>query len=544
MSGGRLQQRRLALALAALAVAGVVAACGGGDGATPGKVDAPPVDDTTPILEPDGPLHGVMMTGALPAEGPVTDWRLGFTTADREAVAVVGVGDDAAEGGEVVVAWYSLTGPGTRELLFSQRVEVRPGVPVFSQGVAEPGLAPGTYEVAATLGDRQVRAPWVVRVGDEPARDTDVSGVVAPSVQGSTLEDWEIPTPGEQGWYEPQGPSEPSEPGPCTLDANDVRGGMTPMTDVSVSAFFLGECSARTLTAAVAGTPVVLASSAETDGPLSSLHGAADVCTDLAGGSDLPGTVVHLAATGSDGAAATSDYILPDFGEIGPVVGIETQPPAGTRVEAGDTITVTALAMLIPPALGVKVLYLSAGDHLLESVPNLSGSSEPVSCDLRRNVAVIDSYRYTVPDDPPPVVTLQGESVDFQDRRGEHSTETVSFPTVDGELWEGTMNHTVTPPYAGPCEILGTARFIVEPNGDVAASYDVAGCGVSEPHAEFTGTATDEAFSFPELIVQTNGELIPKVSPTRARATLANLQGPAGLGTQWVTEWDMLCVNC
>jgi hypothetical protein len=249
----------------------------------------------------------------------------------------------------------------------------------------------------------------------------------------------EIPTPGEQGWYEPEAPAEPSAPRPCAVDS--INGSMSPMTDVRASAWFLGECTARTLTAAVSGPPVTLASSTEPGGPLSSLHGAADICTDLAGGSDLPGTVVHYTATGSDGAAITSDYTLPDLGEIGPVVGIETVPPAGTRVKAGDTIKVRALAMLMPPALGVKVLYLSAGDELLESVPNLSGSSEPVPCDLGRYYALIQSYRYEVPDDPPPVITLTADSADFEGRRGDYSTETVQFPTVDS-AWTGTIRAT------------------------------------------------------------------------------------------------------
>jgi hypothetical protein len=119
------------------------------------------------------------------------------------------------------------------------------------------------------------------------------------------------------------------------------------------------------------------------------------------------------------------------------------------------------------------------------------------------------------------------------------------------ETWKGTMNHTVTGvgasaghnPCGDPQEIQGTVRFGVAPNGRVTASYDVEGCNVSQPHAEFTGTATDEGFSFPGLIVQTNGELIPKVSPTRARATLTNLQGSAAGGAQWVTKWDMRCVS-
>ena len=116
-----------------------------------------------------------------------------------------------------------------------------------------------------------------------------------------------------------------------------------------------------------------------------------------------------------------------------------------------------------------------------------------------------------------------------------------------GQVWKGTMNHTVTSQF-GECTLTrlqGTVRLAVKPSGQVTGTYDITttDCGsVSEPHAEFTGTVTDRAFSFPQLIVQTNGEPIPKVSDRRARATLTNMQGPY---TTWVTEWDLRCEeNC
>jgi hypothetical protein len=87
-------------------------------------------------------------------------------------------------------------------------------------------------------------------------------------------------------------------------------------------------------------------------------------------------------------------------------------------------------------------------------------------------------------------------------------------------------------------------RLVVHPDGSVDGTYDVSGCGVSEPHAEFTGTVTAEGFTFPELIVQTNGELIPKVSPTQAEARLTNFQGSGGVGARWVTTWDLMCTSC
>jgi hypothetical protein len=42
----------------------------------------------------------------------------------------------------------------------------------------------------------------------------------------------------------------------------------------------------------------------------------------------------------------------------------------------------------------------------------------------------------------------------------------------------------------------------------------------------------------------TNGMLIPKVSPTQAKATLTNCQCSGGAGVRWVTTWNLTCKTC
>jgi hypothetical protein len=113
------------------------------------------------------------------------------------------------------------------------------------------------------------------------------------------------------------------------------------------------------------------------------------------------------------------------------------------------------------------------------------------------------------------------------------------------ECWEGTAKSTITTPSpngscGNPTHTEAAITLVVGGDGSVKGEYDVTGCGVSEPHAEWTGTATDAGFLFPRLVVFTNGSLVPKVSPTRARATLTNIQGT----TTWVTTWDLTCKTC
>jgi hypothetical protein len=75
------------------------------------------------------------------------------------------------------------------------------------------------------------------------------------------------------------------------------------MTDVTASAFAIGPCTEFTPTATVSGPPQVIGSDDSLEGPISSVIGSADGCS-LPGGSDLPGTVVHL---GLEGTATATD---------------------------------------------------------------------------------------------------------------------------------------------------------------------------------------------------------------------------------------------
>jgi len=239
------------------------------------------------------------------------DPRLGFTTDDKSATAVVGLGVDVPEGATLTVAWYRLRGVDGREHLFSHKIVVGPGGLARSQGVAPKGLAPGQYETVATMGERQVRAPWVVRVAAEPQRygagSAEFTSFVgqAPSPQ----EDWEVPGPGESGWDgDLPPPPEGSPPDTCTIVG--FHPGLVPLTDVTASAFALGPCSELTLDATVAGLRVRIGSM-EPGHAFSSVYGQVDVCS-LPGGRDLPGTVVRFQVSGS--ATGELDFTLPDLG--------------------------------------------------------------------------------------------------------------------------------------------------------------------------------------------------------------------------------------
>ncbi len=503
--------------------------------------DAPPDDpgrptgpeENAPFRLRDGALLGVMLT-ADPVEGGQAEPRMIFTTDDTQVTALVVLGDDVPAGATLLIAWSSVQGIDDGEVLFTHDVPVGPGGEAFSVGVSETGLAPGRYEVAATLGDAEVRLPWRVEIAREGTQAGKAR--MASALAQSGDEDWNVPDSGSSGWYEPTPESPPAEPGPCEIVSLVAR--FDPMRSVGASTRWNGTCSAMTLEAAVAGSPTTVAT-LPAAGPsrIPQLEGRVDLC-ELPGGSDLPGTVVRWTATGSDGTTASDAFTVPDFGEA-LMVDMGSVPEPG-HVDPGQRIALRAMAIVPPTSLGIQELVITVNGETLQRVGNLSETSSPEPCDDGRLGAVKFTH-YDVPQDAPSEIEICAHAVGFDGTEAEHC---IKFFT--GEVWDGTVNSIVTTEGpGGPCgnriPVQGTARFVVAGDGSVTGTYDVDGCGVSEPHADFTGTVTDAGFLFPQLIVFTNGELIPKVSPTHATGTFTNQQGPA---TTWVTTWDLACMTC
>jgi len=105
------------------------------------------------------------------------------------------------------------------------------------------------------MGRHQVRVPWVVRIADEPGRGAGRKGLPASRAQESTWRTGRSDARrtrlvraggADRGGRAVRAPS-------CAVDS--INGSMSPMTDVRASAWFLGECSARSLTAAVSDPP-------------------------------------------------------------------------------------------------------------------------------------------------------------------------------------------------------------------------------------------------------------------------------------------------
>ena len=528
----------------ALSLAIVLAACSGGASAPPGGAtgSGTGVDASTPMVQADGPLRGLVLTEELAKDGSATAPRLSFTTEDQRVTALVGLGSDVGTGSTLRVAWYRLTEIDGREELFTHEIPVGPGGSAFSEGLAAGGLAPGVYLTVATLGEREVRMPWVVRIA-ESGSARDQSGGVSGAAQPATGdEDWNVPDGGDSGWNEPSGPDEPPPPpGPC--EVLRVFAGFEPFADVSASASWQGTCSSMTLAATVSGPALPIASVSEIDpARLPFLAGAAGLC-DLPGGSDLPGTVVHLTATWSEGATGTAYFTVPDFGETLEAL-VQSIPDPGVRVEPGQRIRLRGMAVVMPAALGVEKVSLRAGDQLIDEVGNASETSSPEPCDFGR-LGAVDRTSFTVPQNPPAVLEICADARGFDGTKASHCIE---FYT--GEVWQGEVTGDAVQAQCSPPSVplSGEIRLVVAPDGTVSGTvterrdgFTCAGTPVPAFEGNYTVTGTKTATAF-ELTATGTGSRTVTVPIDGDRATVTIDEVNEGYGATVV--YTLRCVTC
>lgn len=380
------------------------------------------MDEDAPFRLRDGALLGAMLT-TDPAEDTSVRPSLVFRTDDTAVAAVVGLGEDVEEGSTISFTWSSLSGIDRREALFTHDIPVGSGGEAVSVGVAEAGLAPGRYEVAAELGEDSVLLPFRVEVA---------RGGSATASSAEAVEDWEVPSPGESSWYEPTPTVSPPPPGPCEIAG--LTTSFDPMRTVGARAAWIGTCSTMRLDAAASGSPTTIASlEAIAAGALPEIRGEVDLC-EIPGGSDLPGAVVRWTATGSEGASASDTFTVPDLGET-LMAEVASVPDPG-HVEPGQRIALRGMAMVMPTALGVRELTLTVNGQELERVGNVSETSSPEPCDDGRYGAVTYTH-YDVPQDAPASIEICAHAVGFDGTEAEHC---ISFST--GQTWVGTIHAT------------------------------------------------------------------------------------------------------
>jgi hypothetical protein len=520
----------------------LAAGCAGDSSQEPADRGA---DPATAPLESDPPLVGVIMA-ADPRQAPDDDLerRLAFTSGDTAAYAIVPVMPDAP-GGVVAVAWYRTTADGGRRLLFTHEVAVSAvGGRVVSEGLAPGGLAPGLYETVATLGDKQVRRPWIIRRAK--VRSLSGSATASPSPPGAGAVDWE-----ERVYVDENPERDPQrvDDGPCEVEAQ-VRAA----AETRVDAWWTGTCSSITISATLEGPlePLRTFTPSEhvtvTGNPLTPQTATTSACL-LPGGSDLPGAVVTGVVTAAEGSSARAESEAEAADIV--AVGVEGSPTSGSRVDPGDTIEVRAMAIAWDPGLGVAELRLEAADVGLAVGTNLAGLSEPQACNKLRFLAVA-STEYRVPANPPPAVEICAEARTFGD---ETDSACLRYPTGEAEVWEGTWDggFHVPPPCTPPVwEADGTVSFTVTADGKVAGEARITnepgtcggtgGPGPTPAGGTLTGRRTDDGFAM-ELVLPGLGRHTIPLARAGNEAT-GELSVPLGAGARYEVDLQLRCTTC
>lgn len=270
-----------------------------------------------------------------------------------------------------------------------------------------------------------------------------------------------------------------------------------------------------------------------------------DPCSELPGGSDLPGAKLTYEVVVYK-PAPTKEFIyhgtLPDT-KASPLLRGGSTPPHGTEVHAGETIMVHITATEPTdkgPQGGIREIQLLDQDHQVAKAVY-----QPVACDTSRLTKTLTAT-YTVPNNPPPVITLTAYAL----ADNVSAPLSASFPT--GNTWEGTStSHLDTSGCTST--VIETIDFVVAGNGAVSgtshATANIAdSCGTYHPFPlgpdTLSGRLQHNAFTFPFLLSMPGygrPVSIPLVSTKSASAQFTWTPPGGRPATSHVT---LTCITC
>jgi hypothetical protein len=265
------------------------------------------------------------------------------------------------------------------------------------------------------------------------------------------------------------------------------------------------------------------------------------------GGSDLPGTQARFdfdLHVGNDVQESTTMVTKLGPDQTPPVLEVTSNPPAGSKVTPGQTITISIVAREMRDGgswqTGVKQIKLTNFDTG-EVVGDQAFGEEPQSCDQKAWSTGLD-VPFTVPANAPPVIHLMTEGFDFAQNRGSRG---LSYYT--GEVWEGSVTGEAVQeaceppitPMSGPITVQVASDGKV--TGSVTEKRPGFTCGgeTAPAYAQnypITGQKTAGAF---ELTVGAKKVTLP-ITGKKATVTFDNVNSGYGAKVTYTIE----CKTC
>jgi hypothetical protein len=266
-------------------------------------------------------------------------------------------------------------------------------------------------------------------------------------------------------------------------------------------------------------------------------------------GSDLPGDVVAVKIDPFDATGTLTGSLTLGPDTTHPVAKLDSEPPPGARVRAGDRIQVLADGTSGDDArdgatswqTGVQTLQVIAGGGRVHSVE--SGRRSPEPCGSKR-LQLDKDVRYKVTKGDGPVLQLCAVAEDYV---GLDSGATGCREYYLGEVWKGPLQGTVSPQGCTSARVNGTMTLAVDAKGKVAGTYEFSypsyTCGPATVPPlsisdQVTGTKTGSSFSL-TLHGPGPAQLELHASRGRARGSYDFLRGGAGS-----VSADLECKTC
>ena len=436
----------------AAVVAGFAAVCVacGGSGATHSAelLAAHPVAKAV-----HGPILAIVTAASVNANGQPSGISHSFAPSQPKVTALVVLGK-LRGAGELTVSWSQVTSQGPQQL-FTQSIAVHSFGRAYSTAVSQGVLAAGSYRVSASIDGVSRSVVWVVPgAADSTSPNVGATGATTAASASPAARSSPVAFAAAAGSPTPQppvaGPSgtipPPSAPSTGCNNDQTMSSEAEEMFNVVATVFCAPAAAGVTYSGSVFAT---MASTLVPVGhlefiPPDLLGGvfAVDTCS-LPGGSDLPGAkLTYEVVVYKPGPTKEfTGHATLDSDHASPVLSGGSVPVAGTMVHEGQTITVHITATeptTQGPQEGIHDIQLTGPDGLIDSKDY---GTHPTKCDTSRLTKTLTAT-YTVPKDPPPVITLTAHASDFA---GNESTPlSASFPTTKTSHWTGTMDTTAT----------------------------------------------------------------------------------------------------
>ena len=284
----------------------------------------------------------------------------------------------------------------------------------------------------------------------------------------------------------------------------------------------------------------------------------------LSGGFDLPGAVLIyktvISGPGPNrGLSAVNYWTLPKPNKP-PVLTAGSTPPHGTRVHPGEVIKIhiTATEPSDGPESGIQEIALGLSPLL--TIDKATYGDHPTACDKSRLTKTLTTT-YTVPDNPPAIITLIATARDFDNNEAEPLS--ADFPTAD--VWTGKahiVTHTTyqAPPLCAATTVVdSTFNLVVGANGAVKGTrtwvIHETSCGPGSTEGPITepwpAQVTGGQFHIPDLVVDLHVVTVVPISSSGETATASVTGGPyvehTGDETStstWTGTISLTCKTC